>query len=361
MLDNNKVLDLLRKVVNPNTGKNIVEDGNMHDYQVRDNRVSFTIVLHPSEDNLKMLYSAEAEQAVKTQYPDAELLITFKKQQQTSSSPLPQVKNVIAIASGKGGVGKSTISSNLAIALSQMGLKVGLMDADLYGPSMPTMLGLRGERPQIRKVADKPKMVPIEKYGIHTISIGYLLEEEQAVVLRGPRLGGIIKQFIYDTLWPELDIMIIDLPPGTGDIQLTLVQTLPLTGALMVTTPQQVAVADAYKAMNMFRLPNVNVPILGVVENMSWFTPAELPDNKYHLFGKGGGEKLAKLGESQLIGQVPLVQSVGQGGDSGQPAVTQESNLAKPYFEKIASAFIDQLNARNESLPHSEIVKITTG
>lgn len=360
MLDNNIVLDLLRKVINPNTSKNIVEDGKMFDFQVKENQITFTIVLHPSEDNLKMLYSAESEKVVKEVYPDAQVLINFKKQQQASTSPLPQVKHVIAVGSGKGGVGKSTMSSNLAIALSQQGYKVGLMDADLYGPSMPTMLGLKDQKPQIRKVADKPKMVPIEQYGVHTISLGYLIEEEQAVVLRGPRLAGIIKQFIYDTLWPELDFMIIDLPPGTGDIQLTLVQSLPLTGAIMVTTPQQVAVADAHKAMNMFRLPNVNVPILGVVENMSWFTPEELPDHKYELFGSGGGQKLATIGETTMLGQVPLVMGVGQGGDSGIPAMAQTESIAKEYLESITSAFLQQLAIRQKDLPESQIVKITT-
>jgi ATP-binding protein involved in chromosome partitioning len=359
MLDNNKVLTLLRKVINPNTSKNIVEDGKMFDFQVKDNRVTFTIVLHPSEDNLKMLYSAEAEKVVQEAYPEAQVLINFKKQQQAATSPLPQVKHVIAIASGKGGVGKSTVSSNLAIALSQKGYKVGLMDADLYGPSMPTMLGLKDSKPQIRKVAEKAKMIPIEQYGIHTISLGYLIEEEQAVVLRGPRLAGIIKQFIYDTLWPELDFMIIDLPPGTGDIQLTLVQSLPLTGAVMVTTPQQVSVADAHKAMNMFRLPNVNVPILGVIENMSWFTPEELPDNRYELFGSGGGERLAQLGETKLLGQVPLVMGVGSGADQGKPAMIQDANVAKAYLENATDAFLGQLAIRQKDLPETQMVKIT--
>ena len=358
MLDNNKVLTLLRKVINPNTSKNIVEDGKMFDFQVKDNRVTFTIVLHPSEDNLKMLYSAEAEKVVQEAYPEAQVLINFKKQQQAATSPLPQVKHVIAIASGKGGVGKSTVSSNLAIALSQKGYKVGLMDADLYGPSMPTMLGLKDSKPQIRKVAEKAKMIPIEQYGIHTISLGYLIEEEQAVVLRGPRLAGIIKQFIYDTLWPELDFMIIDLPPGTGDIQLTLVQSLPLTGAVMVTTPQQVSVADAHKAMNMFRLPNVNVPILGVVENMSWFTPAELPDNKYYLFGKGGGKTLAKDMDTMLLGQIPIVEGIREAGDEGKPAFLANNDIINTAFHNLARNMTAQLALRHEMLSPTQKVEI---
>ncbi len=359
MLDNNKVLDLLRQVVNPNTTKNIVDSGIMHDYQVREHRVSFTLLLHPSEDNLKMLYLAKAEESIKSVYPEAEVLINFRKEQQAPSTPLPQVKNVIAVASGKGGVGKSTVALNLAISLQQQGFKVGLLDADLYGPSMPTMMGLRGKRPEIRKIADKPKMIPIEQFGIHTISLGFLLEEEQAVVLRGPRLGGIIKQFVYDTVWPDLDYLIMDLPPGTGDIQLTIVQTIPLTGVVIVTTPQQVAVADALKAMNMFLLPNVNVPILGVVENMSWFTPVELPDHKYKLFGEGGGEKLTKLGETVLLGQIPLTMSVREGGDAGLPVASRPDDPAADYFKDMTLQFIQAVNRRNNTQDQTKIVKVS--
>ncbi|MCH2044055.1 MAG: Mrp/NBP35 family ATP-binding protein [Saprospiraceae bacterium] len=204
-----------------------------------------------------------------------------------SSSPVPQIRNIIAVGSGKGGVGKSTVAVNLALGLKELGARVGIMDVDLYGPSIPTMLGLQGQRPKIKDDAyGRPKIMPIEKYGIPTISIGYIIQEEAAVVLRGPRLGAIIQQFFKDCIWPELDFLILDLPPGTGDIQLTLVQTVPITGAVLVTTPQEVALADAIKAMNMFQLPNINVPILGVVENMAWFTPEELPNNKYYLLVK---------------------------------------------------------------------------
>ncbi len=358
-LDNNTILDILRTILNPNTGKNIVDSGKMMDYQVRDNKVSFAMVLHPSEENLKMVLLAEAEQKIQAKYPEAQVLISFKKAQQAPSTPLPQITNIIAVASGKGGVGKSTMSANLALCLKDRGFKVGLMDADLYGPSMPTMLGLRGKRPQIKKVADKPKIVPIEQYGLHTISLGYLLEEEQAVVLRGPRLGGIIKQFVYDTIWPELDFLIIDLPPGTGDIQLTMVQTLPITGAIIVTTPQQVAVADALKAMNMFLLPNVNVPVLGVVENMSWFTPKELPENKYYLFGQGGGEELAKMGQTPLLGNIPLVEGVREAGDNGKPITLDKAQIVYSYFDSMTTQFIQALNIRKNTKDASSIVKVT--
>ncbi|MCL4106724.1 UNVERIFIED_CONTAM: hypothetical protein GTU68_048168 [Idotea baltica] len=241
-----------------------------------------------------------------------------------------------------------------------MGAKVGLMDADLYGPSVPTLLGMQGERPKLEKLYGQAKMRPLEKYGIHTISIGFIIEPEQAVVLRGPRLGGIIKQFINDCLWPELDFLIIDLPPGTGDIQLTMVQTVPVTGAVMVTTPQELAYVDALKAMNMFKLSNVNVPIIGVVENMAWFTPEELPDNKYYIFGKGAGKRLVKESKTTLLGQIPLIQSVREAGDIGAPAVTNPDHPAYPYFMSMAKRTLEQVNLRNEALAPTQIVKINT-
>jgi ATP-binding protein involved in chromosome partitioning len=299
--------------------------------------------------------------AIQQIYPEADVnvhLISSAGGAEKPSSPLAHVKNVIAVASGKGGVGKSTVSVNLALGLKKLGAKVGLIDADLYGPSIPTMLNLKGKRPKIQQVYNQPKILPLEAYGIPVMSIGFIIEPEQAVVLRGPRLGGIIKQFFNDTIWPELDYLIVDLPPGTGDIQLTLVQTVPVTGAVMVTTPQEVAVADAVKAMNMFLLPTVNVPILGVVENMSWFTPAELPDNKYYLFGKGGGRQIAKLSKSMLLGQVPIVQSIREAGDEGQPVVLKSVPQATDAFVNIAENVARQVAIRNEMMEPTSIVKV---
>jgi len=279
-------------------------------------------------------------------------------QSQEPTGALPHVKNIIAVASGKGGVGKSTVATNLALGLKELGATVGLMDADLYGPSIPTMLGLQGQRPQVQEIYNKPKIKPLEAYGMPVMSIGFIIEPEQAVVLRGPRLAGIIKQFINDTIWPALDYLVIDLPPGTGDIQLTLVQSVPLTGAVMVTTPQEVAVADAVKAMNMFRLPSVNVPILGVVENMSWFTPKELPDHKYFLFGEGGGKKLTKMANSVLLGQVPLVQGIREAGDAGKPAVAQDDAVTKEAFLNVARNAARQIVVRNETMGPTQTVKV---
>jgi len=247
----------------------------------------------------------------------------------------------------------------LALALKDLGLKVGLVDADVYGPSIPTMLGLQGKRPEVKEVYGKHKIVPLEAYGLPVMSIGFIIEAEQAIVLRGPRLGGIIKQFFNDCLWPELDVLVVDLPPGTGDVQLTMVQTVPVTGVVMVTTPQEVAVADAIKAMNMFTLPNVNVPILGVVENMSWFTPEELPENKYYLFGQGGGKRLAQKANTILMGQIPIVQSIRESGDAGHPVVLKQTPDGKA-FKVVAENLLRQISIRNEQISPTEMVKITT-
>jgi len=251
-------------------------------------------------------------------------------------------------ASGKGGVGKSTVAVNLALGLKALGAKVGLLDTDLYGPSLPTMLGMQGKRPEVKDVYGTAKIVPLEYEGMQVMSMGFVIEPEQAVVLRGPRLAGVIRQFFNDCLWEPLDYMIVDLPPGTGDVQLTLVQTVPVTGAIMVTTPQEVALADAIKGMNMFLLPSVNVPILGVVENMSWFTPAELPENKYYLFGKDGGKILAKKSKSVLLGQVPIVQSIREAGDNGKPAVLNDEAIVKDAFMNVAKNTLREVIIRNE-------------
>ncbi|MEM9824877.1 MAG: Mrp/NBP35 family ATP-binding protein, partial [Bacteroidota bacterium] len=229
---------------------------------------------------------------------------------------------------------------------------------DLYGPSIPTMLGLKGQRPKVKDQNGQAKIVPLEAYGMPVMSIGFIIEPEQAVVLRGPRLGAIIKQFFNDCLWPPLDYLVVDLPPGTGDIQLTLVQTVPVTGSVIVTTPQEVAVVDAVKAMNMFLLPSVNVPIIGVVENMSWFTPEELPDNKYYIFGQGGGQKMADLSESTLLGQIPLVQGIREAGDGGQPIVLQQSHPMSTAFLDLAKNMIERVDQRNSAQSPTQRVDV---
>ncbi len=360
-IDKQKIVAALQNILDPQTGQDIVSLRMIENLQNEGKNISFTLILPSLNAPQKNELNFACINAINEIYPDAEVHIHVKSRTengQGNNSIVPHIKNIIAVASGKGGVGKSTVAVNLALGLKALGAKVGLMDADVYGPSLPTMFGLKGQRPKIQDVHGQPKIVPVEKFGIPTISIGYIIEAEQAVVLRGPRLAGIIKQFFQDCLWPELDFLVIDLPPGTGDVHLTLVQTVPVTGVVMVTTPQDVALADAIKGMNMFRLPNVNVPILGIVENMSWFTPKELPDNKYFIFGEGGGKILAKESNSVLLGQVPLVQGIREGGDSGLPAILGDDLQTKEAFMKIAENTLRQIAIRNESLEATRVVQM---
>ncbi len=359
MIEEKKVVEALCKVNDPQTGQDIITRSMVTNLKIDGNNVNMTLLL-PSlnfEGKAELNFAIMAE--VQKFYPNANVNVHLSAQtaqSQKVNTALPQVKNIIAVASGKGGVGKSTVAVNLALGLKELGARVGLIDADLYGPSIPTMFGLQGQRPKVTTVYGKPRLTPIETHGIHVMSIGFIIEPEQAVVLRGPRLGGIIKQFIQETVWPELDYIVIDLPPGTGDIQLTLVQTVPVTGAIVVSTPQEVAVVDAVKAMNMFLLSNVNVPILGVVENMSWFTPKELPNNKYYLFGEGGGKKLVKMSGTMLLGQIPIVQGIREAGDQGKPAILGDEPIAKDAFMNMSKNVARQIAVRNEMMPPTKIV-----
>ena len=360
-MDTVKITAALSKVKDPATGRSIMALNMVRDLKIEGNTVSFVLEMPSLNVEGKSEMNFACISAIQEVYPDAEVnvhLQTRGGEAASDNSVVPQITNIIAVASGKGGVGKSTIAVNLALALQKSGARVGLIDADLYGPSIPTMLGLQGQRPKMQEVYGKPKIIPLSYNGLTVISIGFIIEPDQAVVLRGPRLAGIIKQFFKDTIWPDLDYLIVDLPPGTGDIQLTLVQTVPVTGALIVTTPQQVAVADAIKAMNMFLLPSVNVPILGVVENMSWFTPAELPDNKYFLFGEGGGKALAQKGETTLLAQIPLIQGVREAGDKGLPAVLSESDLLSRPFVQMAENVAREVVLRNERMGPTEKVRV---
>ena len=363
-MDKQQIIQALEKVNDPKTGKDIISMRMVENLQVEGDSVSFTVTLPQVDADTKSQVNFACIAAVNEVYPQANVHVHLNMKSAFAEAgkvekALPQIKNIIAVASGKGGVGKSTVSVNLALALKDLGLRVGLVDADVYGPSIPTMLGLQGKRPEVKEVYGKHKIVPLEAYGLPVMSIGFIIEAEQAIVLRGPRLGGIIKQFFNDCLWPELDVLVVDLPPGTGDVQLTMVQTVPVTGVVMVTTPQEVAVADAIKAMNMFTLPNVNVPILGVVENMSWFTPEELPENKYYLFGQGGGKRLAQKANTILMGQIPIVQSIRESGDAGHPVVLKQTPDGKA-FKVVAENLLRQISIRNEQISPTEMVKITT-
>ena len=360
-IDNNKIVEALRTVKDPATGQDIITRRMVEKLSVEGQNVNFTIVL-PSlnaPNKTDLIFACIA--AIKSVYPDAQTNVhTMAKTEnaQQVEKVLPHIKNIIAVASGKGGVGKSTVSVNLALGLQELGAKVGLMDADVYGPSIPTMLGLQGQRPKVQEVYGQVKMLPLEAYGLEVISIGNIIEPDQAVVLRGPRLAAIIKQFFNDVLWSELDYLVVDLPPGTGDVQLSLVQTVPVTGVVIVTTPQEVAVIDAVKAMNMFLLPQVNVPILGVVENMSWFTPEELPDNQYYIFGQGGGKKLAQMANTLQLGQIPIVMGIREAGDLGKPIILHNEPITKRAFMAVAENVARQVALRNEIIEPTQAVKM---
>ena len=352
-MEEGKIVRALATVTDPSTGQDLITANMVLHLKVTPPDVSFTLQLPKLDADYKQQLNFACQEAILAVYPDAQVHVHMQSPgvaapapgpggpAQTGGpqrpNPLPHVRNIIAVASGKGGVGKSTVSVNLALALQELGAVVGLLDADVYGPSAPTMLGLAGERPVVEKIYGKPKIKPLFAYGLPVMSTGFVIEPEQAVVLRGPRLAGIIKQFLEETVWPPLDYLVVDLPPGTGDVQLTLVQSAPVTGAVLVTTPQDVALADAVKAMNMFGLDHIEVPILGVVENMSYFTPAELPDNKYYLFGKGGGKTLARRANSMLLGEIPLVQGIREGGDAGKPSFLNEDDpVTREAWMKVA-------------------------
>lgn len=347
-----EILKALGNVQEPDLKKDLVTLNMVRDIVISDNKVGFTIVLTTPACPMKELIRRDCERAIH-EHVDEGLEVVVDFTANTSSirvdltSVLPGVKNIIAVVSGKGGVGKSTVAANLALALSQQGAKVGLMDADIYGPSVPIMFGVRGQRPLMENVEGKDKIVPLEQHGIKLISIGLLVDEKSAVVWRGPMASSAIRQFVTDVHWGELDYLVIDMPPGTGDIHLTLVQTIPVTGAVVVTTPQEVALSDAKKAIAMFSQAQTKVPIIGLVENMAWFTPAELPESKYYIFGKDGGKHLADQLDMNFLGQIPLVQSIREGGDKGAPAMLGGDAQTQEAFSAFAAETIRAIAVAN--------------
>lgn len=364
MMTEAAILKALSNVQEPDLGKDLVTLNMVKDIAIKGNEVSFTIILTTPACPMKDLMRTASENAIKI-LVNKEAIVTVNFTANTTSTRkdnqqvLAGVKNIIAVVSGKGGVGKSTIAANLALALSEGGASVGLMDADIYGPSVPMMFGVRGERPLMKEVDGKGMIVPLNKYGISLISIGLLVDEKNAVVWRGPMASSAIRQFITDVDWGELDYLVIDMPPGTGDIHLTLMQTVPVTGVVIVTTPQNVALADAKKAIAMFGQAQINVPVIGLVENMAWFTPAELPDNKYYLFGKEGGKKLAEEYDLSFLGQIPLVQSIREGGDSGLPAMAGNDEITKLAFRNFVSAAVRNIAKRNANVPVTQLITMT--
>ena len=357
------ILNALEKVRYPGTGKNIVEMGMVEDdIRIESNKVSFSIMFEkPNDPFIKSIVKA-AETAILS-YIDENINIKGNIRVKIKQTPppeplrlLPDVKNIIAITSGKGGVGKSTIAANLAVALAQLGYSVGLLDADIFGPSIPKMFDEEEARPVMDKIGERELIIPVEKYGIKILSIGFFVNKADALVWRGTMASNALKQLISDAHWGELDYFLIDLPPGTSDIHLTLVQTLAVTGVIVVTTPQEVALADARKGVNMFTGEKINVPVLGLVENMSWFTPAELPENKYYLFGKEGGKRLAEELRIPLLGQIPIVQSICDGGDTGKPVALNERSITGLAFQRLAQQTVEQVNFRNENCEASKRV-----
>ena len=358
------ILDALANVRYPGTGKDIVSSGMVvDDIRIDGNKVSFSIIFDKPTDPFMKSLIKSAETAITTFIGDFVDIkgnisaIVRNPRPEKPANPLPGVKNIIGVSSGKGGVGKSTIAANLAVALAQLGYKVGLLDADIFGPSVPKMFGVEDAKLYMETVDGRDLIIPIEKYGVKLLSIGFLVDPEKAVLWRGGMASNALKQLITEANWGDLDYFVIDMPPGTSDIHLTLVQTLAITGAIVVSTPQEVALADARKGISMFQSKEVNVPLLGLVENMSWFTPAAHPDEQYFIFGKDGGKKLAERLGVELLGQVPLVATICRGGDDGMPVVLQNS-ISGASFMQLARNVVDSIDRRNADLPPTTKVEM---
>ena len=363
-LNKDSILKALTNVIEPDLKKDIVQLNLVKDIEIDGRNVKLTVeVSNPAMHNKKRMQDAIAFQIQRALGMDIKVDVTIKAIPRSDDHKLrkilPGVKNIIAVASGKGGVGKSTIAANLAVGLAKKGYKVGLLDADVYGPSAPVMFDLAQRKPYAVKIDGKDYIEPMESYGVKVLSIGFFVDGDQAIVWRGSMATKAINQLLTDAWWGDLDYMVVDLPPGTGDIHLTFVQTIPITGAIIVSTPQEVALADARKGVNMFQQETINVPVLGIVENMAWFTPEELPENKYYIFGKDGAKQLAEDLNVELLAQIPLVQSIRESGDAGRPAILQEDTVVAKAFEEMIKNVETAVNRRNVLLPPTEIVRIT--
>ena len=356
------VTDALRAVIFPGSTENLVELDMVQEIRMAGKKVSFSLVFQRSDDpNIQEVIQLCEETILKELGPDVEIKgnITAKAIHQMERPILPEVKNIIAVSSGKGGVGKSTVAVNLAVALAKTGAAVGLIDADIFGPSVPKMFGAEHMQPRGIQIDGKEMIQPVEQYGVKILSIGFFVSQNDALVWRGPMASNALKQLITGGNWGKLDYLLIDLPPGTSDIHLTLVQTVPVTGAIIVSTPQDVALADVIKGVSMFRGKGVDVPVIGLVENMAWFTPEELPDNKYYIFGKDGAKDLAEKMDIPLLGQIPLVQGIREGGDAGVPAASDEQSPMGKAFLQLAANTIKQVESRNAEKAPTKKVKVT--
>lgn len=367
-LEKKEILKALESISVAGEGQNMVESGAVKNIMVFGDEVVVdlelsTPALHIKKraevDVMKVIH-AKVHQKAKVQVNVHVQAKQTDKKPEIKGKPIPGIKNIIAVASGKGGVGKSTITANLAVTLAKMGFKVGLLDADIYGPSQTMMFDVEAERPLSVDVNGKSKMKPIENYGVKLLSIGFFTKPNQAVIWRGPMAAKALNQMIFDAAWGELDFLVIDLPPGTGDIHLSIMQSMPITGSVIVSTPQNVALADARKGVAMFQQESINVPVLGIVENMAYFTPEELPENKYYIFGKEGAKHLAEDLQIPFLGEIPLVQSLRESGDIGRPAALQTATMLEGAFEELTKNVVQETVRRNKNLPPTEAIKITT-
>lgn len=362
------ILNALKTITVPGEGQNMVESGAVKNVVTFADDVIVDITIKTPTLQARKKTEVEILKAIHEQvYQKAQVKVNISVDapvkpaaNEIKGKSIPGIQNIVAIASGKGGVGKSTVTANLAVSLSKMGFKVGILDADIYGPSMPIMFDVEMEKPLSVTVDGKSKMKPVESYGIKILSIGFFTKPDQAVVWRGPMAAKALNQMIFDAAWGELDFLLLDLPPGTGDIHLSIMQSLPITGAVVVSTPQNVALADAKKGVAMFQQDSINVPVLGIIENMAYFTPEELPDNKYYIFGKEGAKHLAEDLQVPLLGEIPLVQSIREAGDIGRPAALQTATVLEKAFETITRNVVQEVVNRNENLPETEAIKITT-
>lgn len=361
------VIAALQHISLPNEDQNIVEVGAIKNIQLFGSDVELDVEIKNPTLQYKKKVEVDCLKAIHDYaYEKSKVKVNLivnapvkEKENKIKGNPIPGVENIIAVSSGKGGVGKSTIAANLAVGLSDLGYKVGVIDADIYGPSMPIMFGLEGETPTTVNVDGKSKIKPLESYGVKLLSIGFFAQSQQAVVWRGPMASKALNQLLWDTHWGELDYLVVDLPPGTGDIHLSLVQSIPLTGAVVVSTPQHIALADAQKGVNMFRMDSIDVPVLGMVENMSYFTPEELPDNKYYIFGKEGAKGLAKQMDIDLLAEIPIVQSIREAADAGRPAILQGATPIAIDLLNMAKNVVDSIEKRNLALPPTSAVQTT--
>ncbi|WP_372945216.1 P-loop NTPase [Muriicola sp.] len=367
-LDKKEILKALETISVPGEGQNMVESGAVRNIQTFGDEVVVDITIKNPSLQAKKKTEVNILQAIHREvYEKAKITVNITvdapakpKTNEIKGAPIPGIRNIIAVASGKGGVGKSTVTANLAATLSKMGFSVGILDADIYGPSIPIMYDVASQKPLAVEVNGKSKMKPIENYGVKILSIGFFTQPNQAVIWRGPMAAKALNQMIFDAHWGELDFLLIDLPPGTGDIHLSIMQALPVTGAVVVSTPQEIALADARKGVAMFQQDAINVPVLGIVENMAYFTPAELPDNKYYIFGRDGAKNLADDMDVPFLGALPLVQSIREASDAGRPAALQTATPLEASFEEITRNAVQELVRRNKDLPPTEAIKITT-